>query len=89
MTAQKEEWALVRLCDVETRIHTLSLQLLEKYFVLCFLTFRIINNRCKVVVNFILLRMSDLPPAIEDSENGFCNDVTAQLGPIVPFAWLF
>ena len=47
MTAQKEEWVQVGYCDVETRIHTLNLHLLEKYLVLCFLTFRIINNRCK------------------------------------------
>ena len=47
MTAQKEEWVQVGWCDVDTRIYTLSLQLLEKYLVLCFLTFRIIINRCK------------------------------------------
>ena len=47
MTPQKEEWVQVGQCDVDTIIHTLSLQLLEKYLVLCFLTFRIINNRCK------------------------------------------
>ena len=29
--------------------------------------------------------MPDLPPAIEDSKNDFCNDVTAQLGPIPKF----
>ena len=46
MTAQKEEWVQVG-CDVIPRIHTLSLQLLEKYLVLCFMTFCTINNRCK------------------------------------------
>ena len=47
MTPQKEEWVQVGQRDVDTIIHTLSLQLLEKYLVLCILTFRIINNRCK------------------------------------------
>ena len=47
MTAKKEEWVQVGQCDVDTRIRTLSFQLLEKYLVSCFLTFRIINNRCK------------------------------------------
>ena len=46
MTAQKAERVQVE-CDVISRIHTLSLQLLEKYLILCFLSSRIINNRCK------------------------------------------
>ena len=33
--------------------------------------------------------MSDRPPVIEDLKYDLCNNVTAQLGPILPFAQSF
>ena len=66
---------------VLSRIHTLSLQFVEKYLVLCFLTFRIINNRCKECQIF-LQRLKTWGMTV-------MNDVTTQLEPILPFVRSF
>ena len=47
MIAQKEEWVQVDNVTSFTEFIPLSLQLLEKYFVLFFLSFCIINDRSK------------------------------------------